>query len=1435
MEAKEVGRLGVRALPDTTNFRRDLLEKLKGIEKRARIQVKAVLDGKDLARDVERTVKAVEKSARVTLRAVLDDDGLLAGARRATEKAQESARRNPVQVPVVSEMDKAFRSRISSDVRKAVSGVEALIPATVEGERLRSEIAAQVDRIQDQVKAEIPVEPEKAAAFRAKIAKMVSDVEDRAAKIRVDAETAAAKQRLEDLADEAEKRDIHLPVNVDAALAAARIAALTRDRLVTIRTRLEGSSFAATAGALAGLSGARVLGDLGSSVRNLVTNLDRSLPSVAGLTLAIATLSATALAGVSNLVALGGSLAAIIPAALALPGILAGFAVGTGVLIAALVDVKDVLGDLGPGFSALQDSISTAFWARAAQPIRDLANSVLPILQDKLTAISHEFGVMGAAIANTLNTPLGRGQLGAQLEYLRESVDIAGEGASYLTTALMTLGTAGASYLPALASWFNQITERFDTFIQTAAGDGSLHRWIRDGITNLQDLGRVIANASGILAGLSRAAANAGGASLGALADGLARVNAAINGPVWQGALTTVFAGAHAAMAALAPGVSALGDAFISLAPALATIMVLAGQAASALLEGLGTALSSPALQSGATAMFAGILAGIRALQPAFPALGAAVGSLLSVLGSLAATIGPVLGAALQALAPVFISLLAAVQPIIPVLGSALISVVQALAPILVAAANAVQAFATQFPGLSAVLVVVGAAVAAMVPLVVSLLGTLATIAPVITAVAGSFAAGGAAATALSTVMTVLGTAVRLLLGPWGLLAAAFVAAAFVAAVASSAPLREQLATLGTTLWELATTVGTALMPIFQQLTAAVMPALVAVFQAIVPVITVAAQILLQLATMLMSVLVPALQLLLPAVEGAFNGAAAVITGALTIITGLLQGFLLLLQGNWSGAWAAVRDSLSQAWSQMSSIVSGQVAAVASTIVSVLSSIVSAWSAGWSTVVSAVSSALASVVSFVASGIASVQSAWSSGMAALQAAASAAWSAVTSLVVSAMSALVSAVVSGASNVVSQFQAMGSNAVAAVSGFVGQMVSVGTNLVQGLIDGIVSMAGSVADRARSVVQGAVDAAKSALGIKSPSRVFMKIGNYTVAGLVKGLTGSQSKAEKAAGDMAKAIHQQYKKTFPDAKQFQRIVGVSREQGANNFLRSHVATELGILERYAAQRDKLTDRLKASQKKLDDVLKDRNKYRDSLAETLAGGFSLSAAANGEIGLERITQSAQDALAQIRTLRSQISQLGKLGVPKGLIDEIAQLGGEKGSLVAEQLLKGPRSQLKELSKTYTAIQSESAKTAGTVADQMYGVGVDAARGLVKGIESQLAAVDRASKTLADRLTKKVRTYLGIHSPSRVFMRIGEQTGDGMVLGLDHRVKAVQRSMAAMVAPPSPVAPERDGRLGGAGLPPINLTVPAREGEDPSRVGRRAGEALAFELGKWV
>ena len=62
-----------------------------------------------------------------------------------------------------------------------------------------------------------------------------------------------------------------------------------------------------------------------------------------------------------------------------------------------------------------------------------------------------------------------------------------------------------------------------------------------------------------------------------------------------------------------------------------------------------------------------------------------------------------------------------------------------------------------------------------------------------------------------------------------------------------------------------------------------------------------------------------------------------------------------------------------------------------------------------------------------------------------------------------------------------------------------------------------MAGNIASAARDVVQGAVNAAKSALGIKSPSRVFMAIGTQTGQGLAIGLEGMAGPVADAAADM------------------------------------------------------------------------------------------------------------------------------------------------------------------------------------------------------------------------------------------------------------------------------------------------------------------------------
>src|SRR5699024_10597155 len=84
-----------------------------------------------------------------------------------------------------------------------------------------------------------------------------------------------------------------------------------------------------------------------------------------------------------------------------------------------------------------------------------------------------------------------------------------------------------------------------------------------------------------------------------------------------------------------------------------------------------------------------------------------------------------------------------------------------------------------------------------------------------------------------------------------------------------------------------------------------------------------------------------------------------------------------------------------------------------------------------------------------------------------------------------------------------FRNMGSRAVSAVRGFIGSMRSVGSSLISGLMGGIRSMAGRVASAAREVVSNAVNAAKSVLGINSPSKVFMEFGEFTGEGYAIGL--------------------------------------------------------------------------------------------------------------------------------------------------------------------------------------------------------------------------------------------------------------------------------------------------------------------------------------------
>lgn len=81
-----------------------------------------------------------------------------------------------------------------------------------------------------------------------------------------------------------------------------------------------------------------------------------------------------------------------------------------------------------------------------------------------------------------------------------------------------------------------------------------------------------------------------------------------------------------------------------------------------------------------------------------------------------------------------------------------------------------------------------------------------------------------------------------------------------------------------------------------------------------------------------------------------------------------------------------------------------------------------------------------------------------------------------------------------------------------------LYTAGRNLITGLINGAVSRAGALYDRLRGMARGALNAAKSALGISSPSKVFRdEVGAEIGRGLIAGLDAEQGAIDRRIGRM------------------------------------------------------------------------------------------------------------------------------------------------------------------------------------------------------------------------------------------------------------------------------------------------------------------------------
>lgn len=91
----------------------------------------------------------------------------------------------------------------------------------------------------------------------------------------------------------------------------------------------------------------------------------------------------------------------------------------------------------------------------------------------------------------------------------------------------------------------------------------------------------------------------------------------------------------------------------------------------------------------------------------------------------------------------------------------------------------------------------------------------------------------------------------------------------------------------------------------------------------------------------------------------------------------------------------------------------------------------------------------------------------------------------------------------ASNATSAASQFASNLINGLASIPGRVTSIGSDIIRGMVNGVTSAAGSLIASVKGAVGDAINGAKNLLGIHSPSRVFRKIGQYTMQGAALGV--------------------------------------------------------------------------------------------------------------------------------------------------------------------------------------------------------------------------------------------------------------------------------------------------------------------------------------------
>lgn len=641
---------------------------------------------------------------------------------------------------------------------------------------------------------------------------------------------------------------------------------------------------------LAGFAGINVFGDMIQEGFDFIHNLDRIAVKGARLTTVFATMASVGGAGFASLITIAGDLGATLGGlAVVLPGFLVGGVIQALVLKAAFQDMDKVLKDLAPKFHKLQDSISAKFWKVAADPIRDMVNTLLPTLSTSLGNTATSLGGLTAALATAVgNIPTA--DITTMFDRMNAGIDIAKGAMAPLIEAFTTLGLAASQYFERFGQWIVDLSNQFNDFIQAASADGRLIAWIDGMIEGFKNIGRAIDGLFGIFNALDTAASAAGFGGLKSFADNMQGMAAAMQSAGAQKALTELFSGMLTLVFRMGTALRDLGPSLQSFMPTVQAALAAIGTAVATAIGYIGQVMENPIVQRGVIDFTTGIATAMDRLAPAIEPFAASLGNAMTLLGLILQNVADIVTAFTVNLAPVLDQMSIQMQELVTPLKDAVVNFITAVTPIAQAINDdligpLVSGIRDQvLPGFNSMVNTLSPVATKMVEALGPVLESILPLIPPVMELA-------------TTIGAVLGGAVT------------------------------ALAPLFTTLMGAIMPVVDAIMSLVNTIAPVLVPAIDKIVAALNPVIAVIGQVV----GVILSVLVPILGVLIistiDAVVGVINGFSNVFMGVFNIIKAVIEGFwnffAKIFQGDVPGALGALGTMFSTIWDNIGRVLGG--------------------------------------------------------------------------------------------------------------------------------------------------------------------------------------------------------------------------------------------------------------------------------------------------------------------------------------------------------------------------------------------------------------------------------------------------------------------------------------------------------------------------------